>query len=74
MAGPAEPQPFPWDAAMRFGLGRLRLSPDHFWSMTPAELAAAARAHASPRLPSLDRQGLAMLLALFPDDEESSDG
>jgi uncharacterized phage protein (TIGR02216 family) len=79
MAVPLKPQlplrePFPWDAAMRFGLGRLRLPPDHFWAMTPAELAAAARAFAPPRLPALDRNGLAALLAQFPDHEESPDG
>lgn len=33
--------PFPWAAAMRFGLGVLRLAPRDFWSMTPRELAAA---------------------------------
>jgi uncharacterized phage protein (TIGR02216 family) len=69
-----QPELFPWDAAMRFGLGRLRLPPDHFWAMTPAELAAAARAHAPPQLPSLDRNGLAALLAQFPDHEENSHG
>jgi uncharacterized phage protein (TIGR02216 family) len=72
MAASAEPQPFPWDAAMRFGLGRLRLPPDHFWSMTPAELAAAARAHAPPDAPALDRPGLAALLAQFPDDKDEN--
>jgi hypothetical protein len=34
--------PFPWDEAMAFGLGRLRLSPHSFWAMTPRELAAGA--------------------------------
>ncbi len=74
MADPSKPQPFPWDAAMRFGLGRLRLPPDHFWSMTPAELSAAARAFVLQALPALDRSDLAALLAAFPDHEEPSHG
>jgi uncharacterized phage protein (TIGR02216 family) len=74
MAGRDEPQPFPWDAAMRFGLGRLRLSPDHFWAMTPAELAAAARAHAPLEAPVLDRRSFAALLAQFPDEKDVSHG
>ncbi|MEL6966010.1 MAG: phage tail assembly chaperone [Pseudomonadota bacterium] len=32
---------FPWETAMAFGFGVLRLSPEAFWSMTPKELAAA---------------------------------
>jgi uncharacterized phage protein (TIGR02216 family) len=59
---------------MRFGLGRLRLSPDHFWSMTPAELDAAARAHLPPETPSLDRSALTALIAAFPDDLEDRHG
>lgn len=35
------PAPFPWRAAMAFGLGVLRLSPKDFWAMSPSELAAA---------------------------------
>ncbi len=59
---------------MRFGLGRLRLPPCHFWSLTPRELAAAAKAHALPgATPPLDRSGFAALAALFPDHEEIRD-
>jgi uncharacterized phage protein (TIGR02216 family) len=36
--------PFPWGAAMQFGLGVLRLPPQHFWGLTPRELAAAFEA------------------------------
>ncbi|MGL4635982.1 MAG: phage tail assembly chaperone [Beijerinckiaceae bacterium] len=62
-----EPQPFPWEAAMGFGLGRLRLPPAHFWQMTPLELAAAARALA-PVLPAtLDAATLAELSRRYPD-------
>jgi uncharacterized phage protein (TIGR02216 family) len=39
---PAQPPPFPWAAALRFGVGRLRLSPDAFWALTPRELAMLA--------------------------------
>jgi uncharacterized phage protein (TIGR02216 family) len=54
---------------MRFGLGRLRLPADHFWALTPGELAAAAAAHAPPGPPPLERQALQGLLTLFPDQE-----
>jgi len=37
-------RPFPWDEAMRFGLGTMRLPPAHFWGLTPRELAAAFEA------------------------------
>ncbi len=36
--------PFPWAQAIGFGLGVLRLSPEHFWRMTPRELALAIEA------------------------------
>ncbi len=52
---------------MRFGLGRLRLPPTHFWSLTPRELAAAAGAYSPVTAPPLDRSGFAALAALFPD-------
>lgn len=32
---------FPWEQAMKFGLGTLGLAPRAFWRMTPRELAAA---------------------------------
>ena len=57
-------EPFPWADAMRFGLGKLRLSPRDFWAMTPRELAAAmgggSREH--PSRAWLDAQ-----CAKFPD-------
>jgi uncharacterized phage protein (TIGR02216 family) len=52
---------------MRFGFGRLRLSSSAFWGLTPAELAAAARAFAPPGEPPLERRGLDRLIRLFPD-------
>ena len=41
--------PFPWEAAMRFGFGVMRLSSAAFWALTPRELAAAFRAVAGER-------------------------
>ncbi|MGU3492747.1 rcc01693 family protein [Xanthobacteraceae bacterium A53D] len=58
---------FPWEAAMGFALGHLRLAPAAFWAMTPRELSAAARAHHGPAVPALDRAGLGALMARFPD-------
>ena len=58
--------PFPWEAAMRFGLGVLRLPPRHFWAMTPRELAAAWGAVIGDRGP-LARNELDGLMERFPD-------
>jgi uncharacterized phage protein (TIGR02216 family) len=60
-------QPFPWAAAMRFGLGRLRLSPKEFWSMTPLELAASAEGFLGVGAPTLGLEGLQQLMRQFPD-------
>ena len=40
---------FPWNGAMAFGFGVLRLSASAFWNLTPRELAAAALAHFGSR-------------------------
>ncbi|QKV18629.1 rcc01693 family protein [Oricola thermophila] len=58
---------FPWEAAMAFGLGVLRLAPREFWAMTPRELASAMRAcghglHAPP-----GRAEMEALMRAFPD-------
>lgn len=61
-------QPFPWQAAMRFGLGVLGLPPDAFWAMTPRELAAAMRGRGignGPQPP--DRALLEKLMDDHPD-------
>jgi uncharacterized phage protein (TIGR02216 family) len=58
--------PFPWEAAMRFGFGVLRLDPRSFWSMSPRELAAAWSALAGDRAP-LPRGELESLMERFPD-------
>ena len=58
-------EPFPWDDAMRFGFGVLRLSPDQFWRMTPRELAFAAQARGIAR--PLKRADFLQLMERYPD-------
>jgi uncharacterized phage protein (TIGR02216 family) len=58
--------PFPWDEAIGFGLGVLKLSPDEFWRMTPRELALAAKA-LNPQPGALGRTDLTQLMKRFPD-------
>ena len=55
---------------MAMGLGILRLDPKSFWSMTPLEFAAAARAVLGPtEAPGLPtRDSLAALMARYPDN------
>ncbi len=63
--------PFPWDNAIGFGLGVLRLAPDQFWAMTPRELNAAFVAFSKRRgvvLPP-GRADLERLMDKFPDKE-----
>lgn len=62
--------PFPWDQAMGFGFGVLRLSPETFWRMTPRELAHAIRAVRGPGGAPLARKDLAALMRAFPDKQE----
>jgi uncharacterized phage protein (TIGR02216 family) len=64
-----KPQPFPWDAAIGFGLGVLRLAPDAFWRMTPRELAHAIAAVRGPVAAPLGRETLAALMKRFPDGQ-----
>lgn len=63
-------QPFPWKQAIGFGLGTLRLPPEHFWRMTPRELACAVEA-VSGRGAPLDRASLAQLMKRYPDDDHA---
>jgi uncharacterized phage protein (TIGR02216 family) len=60
-------RPFPWDAAIGFGLGVLRLSSRDFWAMTPRELALAIAAARGPILAAPDRAALDELMTRFPD-------
>lgn len=50
---------------MAFGLGFLRLAPQHFWQMTPREITAAS-GYFSQRS-SIDKINLAALCEQFPD-------
>jgi len=59
-------KPFPWDEAIGFGLGVLRLSPAAFWAMTPRELAHAIAAVTGGTTP-LRRNDLQDLMTRFPD-------
>jgi uncharacterized phage protein (TIGR02216 family) len=59
-------KPFPWDEAIGFGLGVLRLSPAAFWAMTPRELALAIAAVTGANAP-LQRSDLADLMTRYPD-------
>lgn len=59
---------FPWNAAMGFGLGGLRLPPREFWRMTPRELASAWGAVMGESGQPLGRNELDDLMERFPDD------
>ena len=60
-------QPFPWQEAIGFGLGVLRLSPEQFWRMTPRELACAIET-VTGRATPLDRAGFTQLMKSYPDE------
>ena len=64
----APSRPFPWDEAMRFGFGVLRLSSDAFWTLTPRELAAAMPRVISSFAGPPDRAMFEALMASFPDE------
>ena len=57
-----------WAVLMRLGLVELRLSPDRFWALTPAELMLMAGVGFDAA--SLSRGGFADLAASFPDEIE----
>lgn len=59
--------PFPWDQAIGFGLGVLRLPPEAFWKMTPRELALAIRAVAGRTDTPLARDVFTQLMRRYPD-------
>jgi uncharacterized phage protein (TIGR02216 family) len=63
-------KPFPWDEAIGFGLGVLRLSPAQFWTMTPRELAFAIRAVRGTVPEPINRIALDELMKQFPDRVE----
>ncbi|UPH70905.1 phage tail assembly chaperone [Abyssibius alkaniclasticus] len=55
-----------WPALMRLGLVGLRLTPDAFWALTPAELSLMAEA-LGPAERGLSRAGLRALMQAHPD-------
>ncbi|EKX57267.1 hypothetical protein D516_1863 [Rhodobacter sp. AKP1] len=59
-----------WPALLRLGLEGLRLSPEAFWRLTPAELRIMLGASA---VAPLSRARLDELLRAFPDVEKEED-
>jgi uncharacterized phage protein (TIGR02216 family) len=59
--------PFPWQQAIGFALGQLRIPPEQFWRMTPRELAYAIEAVTGCAAP-LDRGSLNDLMKRYPDE------
>ena len=59
------PERFAWPHLMRLGLQRLGLTPDVFWSLTPAELMLMAGL--TEGRDGLSRSGFETLQARFPD-------
>lgn len=56
---------FDWPSLMRAGVQGLRLRPDEFWRLTPAELRLMLGQGAANA--ALSRTGLDALLAAYPD-------
>ncbi len=59
-----------WPGLMRLGLGALRLTPDTFWAMSPAELRLALEGAGfltSGTKLAMDRHNLDRLMRAFPD-------
>lgn len=61
-----------WPGLMRAGLHGLRLTPDQFWRLTPAELAVMLGVGGAGQ--TLDRAGLEALMTKFPDAGTKKDG
>lgn len=59
-----------WRALAALGLGRLRLTPETFWAMTPLELECAAMGAFGAADAPLGRDDLDRLMALHPDRSE----
>lgn len=62
---------FDWPGLMRAGLHGLRLRPEQFWALTPAELMLMLGAGAGPA--PLSRARLDQLAAAFPDTSERTE-
>ncbi len=60
-----------WRELMRLGLAEMRLTPDAFWALTPAEFLLLL---GQPRSASiLNRQDMNELMNRFPDEEASKE-
>ena len=70
----SEPTPrgLDWPGLMRAGMRGLRLHPQQFWALTPAELALMLGVEAGPS--AMTRNRLAELSARFPDTPPATDG
>ena len=58
-----------WHAVMSLGLGRLRLSPERLWDLTPAELIFAAGLDPAA-MNAGDTAWFEALCEAFPDEEQ----
>lgn len=61
---------FDWPGLMRAGMQGLRLPPDVFWALTPAELALML-GQGGGRAP-MTRAGLVALEQAYPDEQKES--
>ena len=61
----ARAQPFPWGAALHFGLGLLRLTPNALWALSVREFLALGGAMRPSE--GIDRRGLEALMEKWPD-------
>ena len=59
-----------WPALLRFGLVELRLSPEAFWQLTPAELTLMAGQGGGA---VMSRAGLDALIQKFPDKQTTDE-
>jgi uncharacterized phage protein (TIGR02216 family) len=69
----SEAAKFPWRELMALGFGRLKLSSDAFWAMTPRELAAAIEGLTGLRGVPPERSAFDALMARYPDRATASD-
>ena len=69
------PDRIDWPGFMRLGLGALRLPPEHFWSMTPAELCLALEGAGLKPVGGfgMNRATLDRLMGAHPDAEGRSE-
>lgn len=62
---------FDWPALMRAGMQGLRLTPDQFWRLTPAELRLMLGQGGGDA--PMNRAGLDALQAAYPDKDQGED-